>query len=442
MGGAPMRPTLPASASRDSLMSMRSRGPAEAAAAESPLQRRCGCLDHFRFSKASAQPSQLVERLAGQKRRGQPRRIRYSRFVAEAEAAVPSSVAKQIRLDVHRSFASLPRSHSGRWGWPPDEDEHAQQARSDELFRILIASEFRATTRLNEELEASSVESTQAQDKFAATPSSSSGANRASVGSDASSHVQSVYVQGCSLLAAMCLGFARGEEQEAFWLLQHLLEDVLGSDFFGSSPPLLGYHGDCAAVALLVASEAPNVAQMLGPRRLAEVTSALASRCLLSGFVGFMADGPMLALWEQLLEGHLRHPAYPRFTLLHWLVGLLRHLETEVALIAGQARPEELVPLLFKSAQQAALALPNDWQPSIQALGEARLQELRQLSWDASQAHLRSYKAREIQESHAKKVWQSLDRATGLLQDSMLTAQAMAAAGGATLNASASSSSP
>jgi len=339
---------------------------------------------------------------------------------------VPKAVLKQIRLDVHRSFASLPRAREGRWGWPAHGDEVAQQDRSEALFRILVASEWRSMRRLEQEASAPVLED---QHEVAVSPA------------ETPFEPPSSYVQGWSLLGAMCLGFCAGQEEEAYWLLAHLLDDVLGEDFFARSPPLLGYHGDCAAAALLVAAEAPRLSKALGSRRLAEVTSALASRCFLSGFVGFLADGPLIAFWEHLLSGSTRCAAFPRFPLLEWLVGLVGFLDADLALVAARARPEELVPLMFKKAQQVAAVLPDDWLPTIEDCGEPRLLEIRAISQDAAQAHLRSYKERQSRELHAQVVWQSLDRTMCQLQDAMQCAQPLAdATGGESVSASSARS--
>lgn len=54
------------------------------------------------------------------------------------------------------------------------------------------------------------------------------------------------YVQGCNFLAGMCLGYSGGREEIGFWLFLHLVEGVLGHEYFSKTWPLLGYHADRA----------------------------------------------------------------------------------------------------------------------------------------------------------------------------------------------------
>lgn len=360
--------------------------PDRRAAAAPPRQRSrlLRCVDHrwglSRGTEAAdteSAPNPLALRLAAQKGLEVSRSRGYQALLAEALSSVAAAVAQQIRLDVCRSFASLPQPQAGVWSWPRSTSPGVQEQQPEVLFRMLVAFEWRA-----------------------------SGLTSAA---STSGEAPSAYVQGCSLLAAMCVGFVGGREEEAFWLLLHLLEDVLGEGFLSKSPPLLGYHGDCAAAAALAAGEAPRLLQELGPRRLQELTSVLASRCLLSCFVGFLADGPLLALWAELLEGHTRCATFPRFSLLHWLVGLVCHFEADLIIAAQCSQPEELVPILFKAVQKAARALPEAWRPTAQGFSKEQVLRARQVSELTAQGHLRSHQERARRAPRAERPMGQVD---------------------------------
>lgn len=323
------------------------------------LDRKQAREDARREREAARQEGSMPVSLAQQKccREGG----QYQKLAKEAPSCVPAEVLALIGIDVARSFSSLPRPRAGQWGWTPQEgeEEEWQRSQSASLMRILAAFEWRAMSRLTE-------------------------ADDASV----DSAIPAAYVQNCSLLGAMCLGFAKGSEEEAFWLLLHVLDDILGERFLARSPPLLGYHGDCKAATVLVSKMAPHLARAAGPLRLAEFMACLSSRCLLSGFVGFLPDGPLLALWEELLDGHNNCPMFPRFPLLAWLAGLVRHVESSLVAVARRTPPEELVPILFKATQRSALALGDSWRPALHAGTTALLLEARCVSDRAAQMHL------------------------------------------------------
>mmetsp|Transcript_75493 Transcript_75493/g.221344 ORF Transcript_75493/g.221344 Transcript_75493/m.221344 type:complete len:301 (+) Transcript_75493:59-961(+) len=189
--------------------------------------RRCAGL------QAPCTPSRAAA-LAAAKRQQSSKPGRYRRLAAEAKAQVPEAVAQQIRIDVARTFSGLPQPReltcqtcggtAGQWGW----EEEALEKEAV-LMRVLLAYELRAMRLLQEQRGASGVDGDRNEEEEEEDGPS--------------------YVQGCSFLAAMCLGFAGGSEEDCFWLLLHLLEDVLGPDFLARSPALLGYHGDRAAEA-------------------------------------------------------------------------------------------------------------------------------------------------------------------------------------------------
>ncbi|CAE6955330.1 GRTP1 [Symbiodinium sp. CCMP2592] len=246
------------------------------------------------------------------------------------------------------------------------------------------------------------------------------------------------YVQGCSMMAAMCLGFTAGREEEGFWLFIHLLEDVLGPDFFSRQPALLGYHGDRAAAAALVASQSPSLAELMGVQCLGESISALASRCLLSGFVGFLSGPPLVAFWEELLQ--VRCTDFPRLPLISWLAGLVHHAEGQLASALVGLSSDEAVPVFFRTVQQAAKALPNNWRPRVR-VSRAQVLELRQISKAAAEKYRSAQEALSLKEIHAKNVSASLDRTCSALLDAMKFAEVSSSAASAGSGAAAAQSS-
>jgi len=364
---------------------------------------------------AAVQPR--AAELAVRRRREAPRRDRYWRLAAKSKKGVPETVYQQISIDVARTFSSLPEPRglicrccggaAGRWGWS------AAPGREALLTSVLLAYEWRAMCLLQEQR---------------GRPERPGDPGRAFGGTgDEEDDESPSYVQGCSFLAAMCLGFVGGAEEDCFWLLLHLIEDVLGPDFLARCPALVGYHGDRAAAAALVAAEAPLLLGALGAQRLAEAVSAVAARCLLSGFVGFLADEPLLALWQELLE--TRYPAYPRFPLLAWLAGLVCSVEAELIALVKHADESELVPIFFKEVQAAGLSLPVGWRPRLRH-PEHRLEELRRVSEGAADAFRRNHEERRGRELHARRISRSLDRAAASLSGALQAARVFTAVGG------------
>ncbi|CAE7456438.1 GRTP1 [Symbiodinium natans] len=251
------------------------------------------------------------------------------------------------------------------------------------------------------------------------------------------------YVQGCSMMAAMCLGFTAGREEEGFWLFIHLLEDVLGADFFSRQPALVGYHGDRAAVAALVALQSPSLAELMGVQSLGESISALASRCLLSGFVGFLSGPPLVAFWEELLQ--VRCADFPRLPLISWLAGLVHHAEGQLTSALVGLSSDEAVPVFFRTVQQAAKSLPNNWRPRVR-VSQAQVLELRQISKAAAEKYRMAQEALSLKEMHAKNVSASLDRTCSALLDAMKLAEGVgstsATAAAATVAAESSRGKP
>lgn len=351
---------------------------------------RRGCCCGSR-SEALAPPHPLAAELAAAKRSNE-RRPRYKRLAADAAASVPAAVAQQIGIDVPRTFSALPSGRRGHWGWLPAESPSgAEMAKQTLLMRVLLSHEWRAMGMKTE-------------------------------GSASDDPETGTYVQGLNFFAAMCLGFVGGREEECFWLLLYLTEDVLSCGFFARSPPLLRYHGDKTAAADLVATEARRVTAKLGPQRLVEAVSMLAARCFLSGFVGCLAHGPLLALWEDLLGK--RYSAYPRYPLLEWLVGLIRLVEDDLVQIAVESSGPEVGPLFFQRVQQVGQLLPDDWRPGLK-ISAQRIGELRKVSDEASKKYWRIHDDQHERETHAKSVRDTLGRSSARLLDVVRSAQAL-----------------
>uniref|UniRef100_A0A7S0B834 Rab-GAP TBC domain-containing protein n=1 Tax=Pyrodinium bahamense TaxID=73915 RepID=A0A7S0B834_9DINO len=294
-------------------------------------------------------PHPVAMRLAARMRRQAPRRSQYQGLVAEAVAVLHESVIAKIKADAPRTFHVLPHCRP-TWGWPDTAEPSTPTGHPMEacLIRMLLAYEWRAT-------------------KMAATRDAGA----------ASGLEAFTYVTGVNLLGAMCLGFVRGREEEAFWLLAYVLEELLGPGYLSQAPPLLGLQGDRAAAAALLAEEAPHAARALGPHNLPKVLALLAPRCLLGGFVGCLADEPLLALWEELLEP--RFAFFPRLPLLEWLVGLVRAAEPELVDLPRGRPAGEVAAAAFQRVMNLGRSLSSSARLG-RAISEDRARELKQLA--------------------------------------------------------------
>ena len=198
-------------------------------AAKACVGRLLACLMRLR-PPGLPRPHAAVMRLVSRKRWSSPW-VKYRDLVGEAECACLAGSTKRLRADVAWALRAAPAPRDG-WSLGPDQQ--------GSLLRILRAYKRRAGQR-------------------------ASGEGGLGFG----------YVKGLSALAMMCLGFARGREEGGFWLLAYLVEDVLGLEYFSSSPALLGYHGDRAAALALVARECPGLASALGAQGLAQFLTLL-----------------------------------------------------------------------------------------------------------------------------------------------------------------------
>lgn len=339
-------------------------------------------------------------------------RVKYDRLTRDAENQLPASVLQQIRIDVCRTFGGLPSSIASRWAWPSWMTSEEKEAI---LQRVLLAWELYELQKARGG--GSIVSSTWGPTSF------HSRLCRSGIGSQA--EFVPTYVQGCSMMAAMCLGFVGGREEEGFWLFLHLLEDVLGPEFLSRYPPLIGFHGDRVAAANLVACSAPKLCELLGPKKMAEATSTLSARCFLSLFCGFIADEPLVALWEELLP--MEHSsAYPRSPLLAWLAGIVQVAQDDLARTVQGAQSDEIVPMVFSRLQQVAKHLPVGWRPAVH-VDEVAQQKLRKLSEDSAFAYSHSFKEQQELENHAKQVKQSLERVGSRLLTAVRSVDALTA---------------
>jgi len=119
--------------------------------------------------------------------------------------------------------------------------------------------------------------------------------------------------------------------------------------------------------------------------------------------------------------------SYPRFPLLAWLAGLVRHVEGDLVALLARAAAEEVVPLFFQRVQRAARSLPSGWRPGIE-VPEAQLLDLRRISEDAAAKYRHAHEERCRHETHAALVSTSLDRTASRLQEAMKAAVALGAA--------------
>ncbi|CAE8609686.1 unnamed protein product [Polarella glacialis] len=284
----------------------------------------------------------LAARLAARKRRWDwpPWRRSYRKLLAGADTGLPAATARQIRSDLARTLRMLP-SPCASWGWPLTFQP------ADSVVHIILAYEWRSQGRARDTL-----------------------------------HSAFSYVRGVDFIAAMCLGFMRGQEKEAFWLFTFLVEDVLGPDYFS-----LGYCRDQIPSLELAKAEAPQLfaalASVGSEGVFAEFSFSLSERLFLSGFVGFLGDASLLGLWEELLER--RCARYPRLPLLAWQAGLLRRADTELAQVVAAASQTQsspslpLLPLLLRQVMRAGHKLPCGARP-VTAIPPSHARELEGLA--------------------------------------------------------------
>merc|ERR1712136_93205 len=156
------------------------------------------------------------------------------------------------------------------------------------------------------------------------------------------------YSRGLHLIVGMCMGFVGGKEEDAFWLLAHVVENVFGDGYFSRSSVFLGFQNVCQVVSVL-------------------------ARCFVSGFVGSLPDEHLVALWEELLHGSL---VYPRMPLVMWLVGVLQFLEEDFLDTIGAG---DAVSLLIAKAEHARQVLPVGWRPQL-VVSHAQIVQFKRLA--------------------------------------------------------------
>jgi len=286
------------------------------------------------------------------KQGSQPRaHFDYSLLSAVAEAKVLAAIAEQIKLEVRRVLPALPRAAT-HWDLGPEDAVECK------LTRMLVTIELKcAGVDVSSEKEVSG----------------------------SAARAAATYQRGVIEMAAMCLGFTGGLEEEAFWLLAHVLEDVLGHEYLTKTPACPEYSSDRAVTAAIVAAEAPLLTARLGPRGLAEAVALLSQRCLLSGFVEVLADEPLLAFWEELLAGYCG--VYPRLPLVSWVVGLVCAAESALVTELRMTPPQDFAQALCSRVCQVARGLPEGWRPLLRTQPDEFL-TVKRLAEKAWQEHL------------------------------------------------------
>lgn len=147
-------------------------------------------------------------------------------LVQEAEAGgVPQQVVHQIQLDVARTFPAIPEP-SETWGWPDDMSIRESEA---SLAKVLLAFESRALDSLGPRPRSLPM-LLKIRRSWCGTQNDGVRAPlmRHSVGAETADQAAGpvpTYVQGCSMMAAMCMGFTAGREEEGFWLFAYLMEE-------------------------------------------------------------------------------------------------------------------------------------------------------------------------------------------------------------------------
>ena len=153
-------------------------------------------------------------------------------LVQEAEqGGVPQQVVHQIGLDVARTFAAIPEPRE-TWGWP---DSMPTREREASLAKVLLAFESRALDSLGPRPRPLPM-LLKIRRSWCGTQQGGVDAPlmRHSVGAETAEQAAGpvpTYVQGCSMMAAMCMGFTHGMEEEGFWLFAYLMEEPLGIPF-------------------------------------------------------------------------------------------------------------------------------------------------------------------------------------------------------------------
>lgn len=253
----------------------------------------------------------------------------YEKLLEEARREVPSDTAKQIQVDIPRTFGALPEEFL-----PKDASRPAME---EVLENVLLTAEW-----LNGD------------------------AARADIGA--------TYTQGMNFLAAMCLVDLWEEDEKeheelAFWLFDLLLVDVLGTRFFAEWPPLLGYHASAFTLRSLVPLACPGLAAALGDE-FEDLVAMLSCRYLVPCFVGLLPVALLLALWDELIQAGEAKESFPRRPLICWFLALLRTLEPGIAAAVAVLMPgEPKAPMAFQTALRMASVLPAAWRPSHAGFG-------------------------------------------------------------------------
>eukprot|EP00397_Hematodinium_sp_SG-2012_P024772 GEMP01025824.1.p1 GENE.GEMP01025824.1~~GEMP01025824.1.p1 ORF type:complete len:583 (+),score=112.59 GEMP01025824.1:86-1834(+) len=134
----------------------------------------------------------------------------------------------------------------------------------------------------------------------------------------------SVYVQGMNFMAAMLLVRVNFIEEDAFWLLCFILEDILDPAFFSDSPTnFLGYHATAWLLKGL-AHKACRWTKWMGPEKFDTVLRMLFEKWLFCVFVNWLPVAVLNDVWGDIVDtGSTR-------TLFGWTLGLLKYSELTV----------------------------------------------------------------------------------------------------------------
>lgn len=223
----------------------------------------------------------------------------YARLVREAEGRTDlRAIAdkKQINKDLPRTFHFLPPVHG-----PGGED-----ALLPCLWRLLLACVERgrslsAKSTVGRRPSLIGVDSGKAGGAGATTPRG----------------LLEGYPQGLNFLAGMSLLCAGGAswdgsgsdvlEENAFWLLAMLLEDVLDPDFFGADVKhnlQMAYIGGLGMKNMtvdLAETHCPSIFEALGPEAFRSCLGAILDKWVLSLFIGCAPHRLIQYLWDHLI---------------------------------------------------------------------------------------------------------------------------------------------
>jgi hypothetical protein len=252
----------------------------------------------------------------------------YSKLKRCTKYEVPHGDQEQILLDAPRTFAGLPKRLRPQSGWKTTEasptDTSVGGTMRGALVRVLLIAMHTGRSR--------------------------------------GGPAKWVYTQGMNILAATCLALCGWEEEFGYLLFLRLLEDGVGSDFFSSRPPMMGYRAITSVTEELSKKACPQLHQRLGDASFSDVVSMLASRLYIPCFMSDdgLSESAISALWADILSGS-RPPMIP---LMQWFVGLLADLEADMLTACAKAKDDcEATAVAFDTVFRGIQTLSPDWRP-------------------------------------------------------------------------------